>query len=477
MVMPRQVIEVVGGKIEFAWEYPMCWYLDSNFCSGFHALKHTYSPMAVYAGGVTILFTLWSIAMVFIIFKFIIAVREQLRIRWEALKDLDGDGDIDAQEIAQQVAERVYWRTQAFIAANAQDSVLETAAKWTVLLIPWPFYVYIFQVCWDCYDFEAAAAHEIGHLLGLGHPDTGAEELAIGYTVTGNNSFNSLLAYGTAMNASTCTRLWDFVAPGHPAGSPTTKKGVRPALMESFTTHNPSVCLSQDDYEGLLTLYPVCEGVPSEPQCVKAAVNIGYIRVTVFVIAPTLFALLLSIVIHYCLDSKERESNRALRIAKAIKTGSAKNLLARGRSGRVAPSSTRASAQGSTSRLIPKNAPYGAPDPDQARAASRIQAAKRGNADRQRLVEQKKAAGKIQAIKRGNSERAKVAELRASKGASKGAKGASADAGAGALSVQDYSSAGQLDVGSGAAEQQAATRLQAQKRGQADRARVAALRA
>ena len=37
-----------GGKIEFAYEGGMCWYLDSGFCSIFHSLKRSSSPEAVY---------------------------------------------------------------------------------------------------------------------------------------------------------------------------------------------------------------------------------------------------------------------------------------------------------------------------------------------------------------------------------------------------------------------------------------------
>ena len=33
--VPKQVLEVQGGRIELAYENPMCWYLDSDFCSVF----------------------------------------------------------------------------------------------------------------------------------------------------------------------------------------------------------------------------------------------------------------------------------------------------------------------------------------------------------------------------------------------------------------------------------------------------------
>ena len=32
------------------------------------------------------------------------------------------------------------------------------------------FYDRIFMPCFECYDFEAAVAHETGHVLGFGHP-------------------------------------------------------------------------------------------------------------------------------------------------------------------------------------------------------------------------------------------------------------------------------------------------------------------
>ena len=200
ITLPRNVIEVTGGRIEFAYQ-GICWYLDSNFCSAFHSIKRATSPTTTYVIGVFLLFFTWSIAMLYILYLFAKAVQEQLRIRHKAFVDLDGDGTIEAHEvsraarattqhrrraylivgclpsiyrtavscarraldewrpcelhpccrtpwwqIARQIAERTYWRTQAFVAALASESIIGTALRFTVLFLPWPFYTAIFQV-------------------------------------------------------------------------------------------------------------------------------------------------------------------------------------------------------------------------------------------------------------------------------------------------------------------------------------------
>lgn len=269
-------------------------------------MKKSSDPDTVYALGVTLLFGTWSIAMVFVIRGIVKNVREQMKKTWGALQDLDGDGTLEAHEVAQQYAARAHWRLQAFINAQAEESILGTALKWTVVLIPWSFYVYVFVVCWDCFDFEAAAAHEIGHLLGLSHPNAKETDLVAGFGPAGQNSYSSLIVEGSMSTyQQSCLQPWSHVQAGIPDGAELSPGGVRPSIMEAFTTHNPSACLFQDDYEALLTLYPVCNSVmPPKPLCEKVAINIGYLRVAVFVLGPFIYALLFSILIHFCVEQK-----------------------------------------------------------------------------------------------------------------------------------------------------------------------------
>jgi hypothetical protein len=103
----------------------------------------------------------------------------------------------------------------------------------------------IFLPCWQCYDFEAAAVHEIGHVLGFDHPN----QFPAYNFVTDRKSYN-------------CSAPWKGVS--------LERSYDAESVMQAFLPRNPKTCLTADDLDGLNFLYPVCsDNIQEEPSCVK----------------------------------------------------------------------------------------------------------------------------------------------------------------------------------------------------------------
>jgi hypothetical protein len=315
----------------------LCWYLDSNFCSGFHELKKLADPDTVQMVGLVILFGIWSIVVIFMLVRVLRSFRKQLSMK---VGKIDSLGKVKSQ---------VEGRWNILLEVFAKQTVLGTALRLVVIMIPWPFYLQIFVACWDCYDFQAAMTHEIGHALGLGHPDLVPQPAPGGTCTEGeiidrqfqiscnaSNVYTSLMlpcsdmsvpCPGRYPNTTTCDEIWNFVEPNLPPGcdvnsgcvNPNT--GIRWSIMESMTTHNPVTCIREDDLEGINTLYPVCDGAVTDVICDSTDLNLGWLRMISYVFAPLVLGLLISIFFHHFIQRKEQ---------KQMKKQKAVNLWIRG---------------------------------------------------------------------------------------------------------------------------------------------------
>ena len=329
--LARQVVEVTGGRIELDASPGTCYYLDHRFCAPFNAMKRATSPGAALFGGFVTFFLVWGVLMAFVVLELFWQLGKRIRRRWLDLRHMKETRAVTLE------GENLYWRTQICLGAAASWSVAGTTLRLFWVAAPWAFYQFILQNCWECYDFEAAVAHQMGHLLGLSHPDVPPQKLlGVGGVPPSNNSYNAHLAAGGIMNAnnSHCTHVWDDVVAGTPPGltgseliyteggkcDPGPCGLVRTALMARYTaSHSTSGgCLEQDDYEGLLTLYPVCTsgGVPTSPTCLDTPNNLGMLMVLTGLLAPLLLsmvsAFLFQMAIRARLRSLSEQTNRGL---------------------------------------------------------------------------------------------------------------------------------------------------------------------
>lgn len=341
----RPVVEADSGIFSYNTQ-AVCWYMDTEFCSGIHDLKRQMGGATnakTFVGGLS-----YGLMGLGILFYFCLAVSVFVRVTGDLYgleTDDDGDGQLDDDEDGDgklSLKERLYGALR--LISHWNPLILATFIS--ILVCPPLIVVKVFNPCFECYDFEAAALHELGHFLGLGHPDNipanwlapesmgGVGSIPTAGPKAGVNSYQMQIAQAMINdqrpNISTiCQNPWQGVMEGVPV--PTISEDVfegpggylvRDSQMFAFTENNPQPCLRDDDVEALAVLYPDCSPYAlSKNVCHTVARNIGYVRIAVYVLCPFILALIFVVsvtsVVH-CFERRERERlEEKLRQAKA----------------------------------------------------------------------------------------------------------------------------------------------------------------
>ena len=151
-------------------------------------------------------------------------------------------------------------------------------------------YTYIFRPCMDCYDFEAAVAHEIGHILGFHHPDVHPER-----------NWNATVP----MSSEICEDSW---ATAELTGVDLAGSIAADSIMNSLTKQQARACLTLDDLSGLNYMYPTCADQLTrngQPNCIKSKRNVGALRFAGLVAMPFMAAAALLLVIIIYADRRD----------------------------------------------------------------------------------------------------------------------------------------------------------------------------
>lgn len=312
---PFSAIEAYGGIVSFNTE--KCWYLDSSFCAPLHGLKASMGKENAHAMVAGIAWGTFGLAALILAMLTIRVMRHQ-----------------HCCHAQQDMTFKQKFRASAEEASHF--GVLPTTILLLCLWVPISMQNNIVQPCWECFDFEAAAVHEIGHILGLNHPDAIAPSTKSDGTTypEGSNVYSNLTAANDGMVAydnmshipygrtisdpaltaderyNACLNPWKYVTNGtYPdADDISEDTGVRMSIMYSLTEHNPQVCLTSDDIEGIYTVYPVCDGHGSAVStsgtlhCYKTSMYIGVVRVLVYILLPIGVLLTLQILGLSCLQ-------------------------------------------------------------------------------------------------------------------------------------------------------------------------------
>jgi len=260
----------------------LCWYLDATFCYYFQRWANDDSVDADMLVRLA-LFTIFGLAAVRLLFVLFFVGVALFCVSGEAIEKVQRRGQC----------------SQSCSAVLDYLSSLSPGGNVLVLfclLFPPIFYDRIYLPCVECYDFEAAMAHETGHVLGFGHPDQRPQEnLVAGDSCAVNNV--------TCRDAFSCATHRPYEASDA-------------SIMHSLTRHSPRTCLADSDLHGVHFLYPLCdELLPATVACTKARQLSGWLRLAVVVGVPFLFASLLILLPLTCLRWRDQRRMKQLTLA------------------------------------------------------------------------------------------------------------------------------------------------------------------
>ena len=306
--------ELVGARLVVNAD--KCFYADNTFCFRFHALKEQIGAEAARGVGQAILALLWTVAMVAFLVESCIVFHSIWLIVWERpdepppmLAKRSMTAAILRGMLERRRSSRAYLRSRLPSGSTRRERLSELAYNvadrhspcvqlllWLLLLFPPIFYWQVFIPCWECFDFAAMMTHEVGHVLGLDHPDAHAE--------AGTN-----LVAAERMGPAVCERE---------EGAPTrTDAPPAESVMLRFTQNSPYGCLAPDDLDGLNFLYPSCVGALPTVQCAAGQSNVGWLRLAFSVVVPTLVAL--SVTLALTLYVKRRNGDRMRELRRHLK--------------------------------------------------------------------------------------------------------------------------------------------------------------